>query len=406
MKKIGFVLVVAMLFAAPSVFAQTSTSTAASLQALIESLKAQIAELQAKAAAQKQATTEVREAAGDVRETLILIRELSQGMEGDDVKLLQSALAADLEIYPEGRITGFFGPLTAKAVRRFQAKNGVAQVGRVGPQTLQKLNQELKKNPLAEEVAPGNIKRHCAIVPPGHLVAPGWLRKNQAPIVPVCQTLPPGIAKKIDTATSTAPTSTDTVAPTISAVVATSTTANSATILWTTNESANGALWYATSASVQATGTPAAASSALTINHDLTLVGLNPSTTYYFVVASVDMAGNRTVSAEYSFGTPGLLDTTAPVISGVSTSSLSSNSIRVLWNTNELATSKVWYDTATPLVITTSTASDSTSALSINHDRTLANISASSTYYFIVESADGTGNVARSSELSFSTPQD
>ena len=41
---------------------------------------------------------------------------------GDDVKLLQTWLAKDSEVYPEGLVTGWFGPLTKKAVIRFQEK--------------------------------------------------------------------------------------------------------------------------------------------------------------------------------------------------------------------------------------------------------------------------------------------
>ena len=61
-------------------------------------------------------------------------------MEGDDVRRLQTFLAGDSAIYPEGKITGYYGALTVKAVRRFQEKYGLASVGRVGPQTLAKLN--------------------------------------------------------------------------------------------------------------------------------------------------------------------------------------------------------------------------------------------------------------------------
>lgn len=74
-------------------------------------------------------------------------QELDFGMQSDDVKRLQEYLAKDPELYPEGLTTGYYGPLTTAAVRRFQAKYGIAQVGRVGPQTLAKLNELMGATP-------------------------------------------------------------------------------------------------------------------------------------------------------------------------------------------------------------------------------------------------------------------
>jgi peptidoglycan hydrolase-like protein with peptidoglycan-binding domain len=57
--------------------------------------------------------------------------------------MLQTVLAEHDSIYPEKLVTGYFGPLTRSAVSRFQADNGLAAVGRVGPLTLRKLNELL-----------------------------------------------------------------------------------------------------------------------------------------------------------------------------------------------------------------------------------------------------------------------
>ncbi len=65
--------------------------------------------------------------------------EMQFGVENDDVTKLQALLATDPSIYPEGKVTGYFGPATRAAVKRFQAKYGLATPGRVGPQTLAKL---------------------------------------------------------------------------------------------------------------------------------------------------------------------------------------------------------------------------------------------------------------------------
>ena len=70
-----------------------------------------------------------------------LTRELDSGARGDDVTVLQEFLAKDKDIYPDGSVTGYYGALTTAAVKRFQAKYGISQVGRVGPATLKKLQE-------------------------------------------------------------------------------------------------------------------------------------------------------------------------------------------------------------------------------------------------------------------------
>jgi len=71
-----------------------------------------------------------------------LYRELSIGMSGSDVSELQTFLARDPNVYPQGLVTGYFGSLTRAAVTAFQAKNGIATVGRVGPITMAAINAQ------------------------------------------------------------------------------------------------------------------------------------------------------------------------------------------------------------------------------------------------------------------------
>ena len=72
-------------------------------------------------------------------------KDLARGARNDDVKRVQQLLATDPEVYPEGLTTGLYGPLTEKAVRKFQLKYGVIKNasepgnGRVGPKTRAKL---------------------------------------------------------------------------------------------------------------------------------------------------------------------------------------------------------------------------------------------------------------------------
>ncbi len=67
---------------------------------------------------------------------LILERTLLRGSLGDDVTRLQRVLVTDSSIYPEGKVTGYFGPLTERAVARLQVRVGITGGdGIVGPRT-------------------------------------------------------------------------------------------------------------------------------------------------------------------------------------------------------------------------------------------------------------------------------
>ena len=56
-------------------------------------------------------------------------RTLMIGMRGEDVRCLQTLLSRDSSIYPEKIVSGYFGPLTQKAVERYQSKIGIVFAG-------------------------------------------------------------------------------------------------------------------------------------------------------------------------------------------------------------------------------------------------------------------------------------
>jgi peptidoglycan hydrolase-like protein with peptidoglycan-binding domain len=68
---------------------------------------------------------------------ITLNRNLRQGDQGDDVKKLQAMLAEDPENDFHASATGFFGPMTMKAMMKFQMRMGIASStdGSVGPMT-------------------------------------------------------------------------------------------------------------------------------------------------------------------------------------------------------------------------------------------------------------------------------
>lgn len=182
----------------------------------------------------------------------VLTRQLEVGMSGADVTALQTFLAKDPSLYPQGLVTGYFGFLTKAAVSNFQSRNGIAAVGRVGPQTLPVLNAQMATG------ATGGV----------------------------------------------------TTAPIISSVSVNS-TRNNATVNWATNEAARGVVYYSSSPlityerenSVDVSGTSAQTDSAARSTQSVALAGLQPNTTYYYLIYTTDQDGNVSVTWPNSFRT-------------------------------------------------------------------------------------------------------
>lgn len=392
-------------------FAQTGTQNASSV---ILQLQAQLQEMQLRLAALKTAQQNVQTSQTSVSETVQLLRSLRSGMSGDDVKALQALLASENNIYPEGLITGYFGPATARAVKRFQAKHGIEQIGNVGPKTLKKIAELLKEKPIRFESDDDDDddddryenknknkseKRLCAIVPPGHLIAPGYLKKNgERLIVPPCQVLPSGIIKQLPGAT-TSTTTVDTIAPVISEISAIDLTGTGAIVKWKTNEPSTTQVEYGTSSSY---GLMTTLNSSLVTIHSVLIGGLTPSTTYHYRVWSKDANGNTASSTDATFATPALPDIASPIITDIHTSNLATSSVSIVWTTNETSDSKVYYSTSSPVNLSIA-ATASNSALVVSHSLNLTGLNASTTYYYVVSSKDASNNIATSSTQSVTT---
>ncbi|MEK7156637.1 MAG: fibronectin type III domain-containing protein [Patescibacteria group bacterium] len=174
---------------------------------------------------------------------------LDFGARGANVTSLQQFLAADVSVYPEGLVTGYFGSLTRAAVQRYQCKQGIVcggsaatnGYGRVGPRTLAAINASIG----------GTV-------------------------------------------------SADVSAPAMGPVVA-ATTSASATFTWTTNEAARGTIYYSASplallegsVGVNPTVTGQTATEAgFGFTHSVSVTGLTANTIYYFASKSEDASGN------------------------------------------------------------------------------------------------------------------
>lgn len=175
----------------------------------------------------------------------MLTGQLDLGMRSANVTTLQEFLAQYPSIYPEGLVTGYFGPLTQSAVVRYQSSNGIDAVGRVGPVTLSLINSRMDGGT-------------------------GGSDDESAPIM-----------------------NTESV----------SVGTNSATIGWSLNESAQSRVMFSRSWPFLYASAPSVSNNGYTPTASITITGLQSRTTYYYVRESVDVSGNVTLTLAHTFTT-------------------------------------------------------------------------------------------------------
>lgn len=186
--------------------------------------------------------------------------QLDVGSRGADVLTVQSYLATT-PYYPEGLVTGYYGSLTAAAVRRYQAANGLEQVGRVGPLTMQRLNS----------------------------VMGGVTSAGTAPIIS-------NVSLQQNSNNN-------------------GSTTRDIMVNWNTNSNTIGRIYFATNplqiqegqsataAPIVSNGSVSNAETNYGTYHSVTLTGLNTNTPYYYFVESADQAGNVSMTWPTTFTT-------------------------------------------------------------------------------------------------------
>lgn len=145
---------IALMFAAV-VFAPVANAHAATVDEMLAQIQTLMTQIQ-----------ELQKQLGTVKaQVKTLIKEnLQQGMTDADIAKVQELLATDPTIYPEGKKTGYFGPLTREALKRFQAKHELPVTGAIDPETRDLLEQYLHEG-------------FGETIPPGLLRAPGIMKK-------------------------------------------------------------------------------------------------------------------------------------------------------------------------------------------------------------------------------------
>ncbi|MDB6023952.1 MAG: hypothetical protein JWM68_175, partial [Verrucomicrobiales bacterium] len=114
---------------------------------------------------------------------------------------------------------------------------------------------------------------------------------------------------------------------------------------------------------------------------------------------SVAVTAGGIFNVNLSINVPASPDTTAPVITSVTTSSVSSNSATITWITSEAADGLVDYGTSANYG---STALNGVAVTT--HSVTLSNLNQLTSYNYRVTSKDPSGNTATSANLQFTTP--
>lgn len=187
--------------------AQTPPASSLDLQALIIQLQQQVSTLQ-KQIKDLTAQLEVqKEEVAAVKTELHFTQALQRGASGDEVKKLQEYLKQFPEIYPEGLVSGFFGPKTEAAVKKLQERVGIESVGAVGPKTIAKLNELVTRGagrPYGASLALLNEAGESGVIPPGLLRASGIEKKlaTTTPLLSPYPSLPHSTTTPIATSTS------------------------------------------------------------------------------------------------------------------------------------------------------------------------------------------------------------
>ena len=191
----------------------------------------------------------------------------------------------------------------------------------------------------------------------------------------------------------------DDIPPVISNLRVAATTDTTAVIEWTTDELSDSVVQYG----IGGIYNYGESDGAMVTGHSITLIDLNPDTTYNYRVFSTDASLNTSTISGLTFTTDSVPDVTPPVVSNVHVSSKSHNAAVIAWTTDEGSDSVVQYD------ITTSTwgsyaSSESNGSMVTNHSVNLTGLLPSTTYYFQVGSTDSSDNgPTTSDEVSFTT---
>ncbi|MDP3991368.1 MAG: peptidoglycan-binding domain-containing protein [Candidatus Colwellbacteria bacterium] len=172
--KVRFGLLLGSVFVLPLVLGSipaANAATAGEIQAQIQTLRGSVQALQAQLASSPAPSS------GTVTITKTLRLGSTNAATNGEVSQLQQFLAQDTSIYPEGLVTGYFGPLTQRAVQLWQGTQGVVSYGTpattgygvVGPLTRAKISGVARSitSPSAPSPTPSRAPSSAPSAPAG-----------------------------------------------------------------------------------------------------------------------------------------------------------------------------------------------------------------------------------------------
>ena len=168
-----------------------------------------------------------------------------------------------------------------------------------------------------------------------------------------------------------------------------------AVVSWETDEPANSVVEYGTTGSYGL----AVSDGRMFLSHEFVLDSLAASTVYHFRVELTDPSGNGpTFGENLTFRTASSPDTTPPTISNIHVTAVTGTSAIIQWETDEISDSNVVYGTTQQYGL-----SFLDITYTLRHGVALEGLTPDATYHFQVQSADPSGNTARSSDIVFKT---
>lgn len=323
---------------------------------------------------------------------LIITRPLYYSVSGNDVSALQYFLQ-NLGYFKYPTITGYFGSFTWKAVAGFQWDNKIESIGIVGPKTRAKI-AELSKilfgnptNPTSTSTLSQPVldSRGCSSTSLFSTTTGQSCSNTATPpiLFPHRNGYQPGFGGG---GGSPAPTP-DTTAPIVSITAPT-----------------DGSTVFGSSVTLSATASDNVSVAGVTFKIGGVVIGSEVTSSPYSVVwdSTATSSGSKSIVAVARDTSNNLAtstavivtsDNTAPVISSIATSSPTTTTLLVTWTTDELSDSKVDYG------VTSSYGTASTSAtFTTSHSLTLTGLDPTAAYHFRIQSVDGQGNIAVSSD--------
>jgi hypothetical protein len=141
-----------------------------------------------------------------------------------------------------------------------------------------------------------------------------------------------------------------------------------------------------------------------------TVGSLTTGITYYFRLTAYDNTAQEStfnldagdLDTQVTGVPSGAVDTTAPVLSAITASGITTTGANIAWTTNEAATTQIEYG------LTTSYGNSTTlsSTLVMSHSQSLSGLTAGTLYHYRVKSKDASNNLATSSDKTFTTAAD